>query len=176
MFTKQVYLVAYDPEWPIIAEREMRSIAQVVSSCSLHHIGSTSIPGCSAKPSVDILMAFSDRDGLLSAMGSLSKIGYEYVGMAGVHERDMFIAYQRTPKIHLSCFPIGHWQIHHNLTFRDTLRKSDELRDEYVALKSQLAKEFPNDINGYSSGKTAFIVGHGAEQYGRLGKAPKSGS
>lgn len=171
MFTKHVYLVSYDPDWPVIAEREMRSIAQVLPSCSLHHFGSTSIPGCSAKPIVDILMEFTDRNSLLAAAGPLSSLGYDAVGMAGVPDRDMFIAYHKTPKFHLSCFPVGHWQIHHNLTFRDELRRSHALRDEYVVLKKQLAKQFPDDINGYSSGKTAFIVRHGAEKYARLGNS-----
>jgi len=46
----------YDPSWPAQFERERALLAQALpSALSIEHIGSTSVPGMSAKPTLDIL-------------------------------------------------------------------------------------------------------------------------
>ncbi|MEI2342284.1 GrpB family protein, partial [Priestia megaterium] len=39
----------------------------------------------------------------------------------------------------------------------DYLRKNQMISNEYGALKAELSHRFPNDIEGYSDGKDAFV-------------------
>jgi len=43
------------------------------------------------------------------------------------------------------------------LLFRDRLRADDALRDEYAALKADLARRFPDDRHAYIAGKNTFV-------------------
>jgi GrpB-like predicted nucleotidyltransferase (UPF0157 family) len=44
------------------------------------------------------------------------------------------------------------------ITFRDYLRRHDDARDAYAALKRGLAQRFRYDIDNYIDGKTAFVT------------------
>jgi len=48
------------------------------------------------------------------------------------------------------------WLNHKHL--REYLRNNENARDEYSKLKLSLAKKFPNNIDAYIDGKTAFIL------------------
>ena len=52
-----VRLLAYDPLWPMMFEAEAERIEAACAGLAirLEHIGSTSVPGMSAKPIIDIL-------------------------------------------------------------------------------------------------------------------------
>ena len=54
---REVIIVAYDPVWVERFREESNRIASVFGGelLSIHHIGSTSIPGMSAKPIIDIM-------------------------------------------------------------------------------------------------------------------------
>jgi GrpB-like predicted nucleotidyltransferase (UPF0157 family) len=45
------------------------------------------------------------------------------------------------------------------LAFRDALRADPALREEYQALKLDLAQQHNNDGNAYTAGKRAFVAG-----------------
>ena len=52
-----VSVVPYQPSWPLAYEQEAACLKEVLSGLlvSIHHIGSTSVPGLAAKPIIDIL-------------------------------------------------------------------------------------------------------------------------
>jgi GrpB-like predicted nucleotidyltransferase (UPF0157 family) len=52
-----VRVVPYDTLWPTRYEAEAKRIREAVGGVlvELHHIGSTSVPGLSAKPVIDML-------------------------------------------------------------------------------------------------------------------------
>jgi GrpB-like predicted nucleotidyltransferase (UPF0157 family) len=43
------------------------------------------------------------------------------------------------------------------IDFRDTLRSSPALREDYRALKQELATRFPGDLDAYTEAKTQFV-------------------
>lgn len=44
-----------------------------------------------------------------------------------------------------------------HIVVRDYLRAHPSVRDEYAALKRELAVKYPYDIDGYCDGKEAFV-------------------
>lgn len=59
---RTVIVVPYDDKWPEIFEAESLLIKSLLGAVAknIHHIGSTSVPGLSAKPIIDILLEVSD--------------------------------------------------------------------------------------------------------------------
>lgn len=59
-------VVDYDEMWPTLFENErtllQMTLGKVISR--IHHIGSTSVPGLSAKPVIDILIEVANIEGL----------------------------------------------------------------------------------------------------------------
>ena len=51
-----IKLVAYDPAWPAMFEVEAKEIRRVLGDLAsrVEHVGSTAVPGLSAKPVIDI--------------------------------------------------------------------------------------------------------------------------
>ena len=50
-----------------------------------------------------------------------------------------------------------------HLAFRDYLNKHYDVKEAYTNLKKELAKKYPNDIEGYCDGKDAFVKKYQAE-------------
>jgi GrpB-like predicted nucleotidyltransferase (UPF0157 family) len=61
----------------------------------------------------------------------------------------------RTHYLHLQDAGSSQWRNY--LAFRDLLRTDQVKRDEYAALKMDLARRFPSDRRSYLAGKSAFI-------------------
>jgi GrpB-like predicted nucleotidyltransferase (UPF0157 family) len=56
----EVEIVEYDPRWPLLFEEEAKRLRAVLDPSqimAIEHFGSTAIPGLSAKPIIDILIA-----------------------------------------------------------------------------------------------------------------------
>ncbi|MFQ5419843.1 MAG: GrpB family protein [Anaerolineae bacterium] len=54
---RNIIVVPYNNEWPHMFQQEAAEITAIVGGecLSIHHIGSTAIPGMSAKPIIDIM-------------------------------------------------------------------------------------------------------------------------
>lgn len=59
---------------------------------------------------------------------------------------------------HLYVSPTDSEELRAQLAFRDRLRESRELANEYEALKRGLAVRFRNDRMGYTDAKTEFVT------------------
>lgn len=72
-------IVPYDRTWPARFEGERALLAHAVpEALSVDHIGSTSVPGLSAKPTLDILLVVPVVSGALERAEQLSAVGYLY--------------------------------------------------------------------------------------------------
>lgn len=150
-----VQIVPYDPQWPQIYEKEAPQIQHALNCLSIHHIGSTSVPGLNAKPKIDILAvvkSFSSVD-----PSSLERLGFKTRGEKIPTGRYFS---KESPSIHLHLFEEGNPIIEQDLKFRNWLREHPEDRDAYGAFKQKLALQFP-EHNGmaFCRAKTAFIQG-----------------
>ena len=154
-----VRVVAYDPVWPELFVAEAARIREVLGPSlpiALEHMGSTAIPGCAAKPILDVLGGYPAGSDVRRYVVALGTAGYQHRGEQGIAGREFFRrGNPRSYHLHLAAEQGQFWR--EQLAFRDALRASDELRDAYVALKLELARRFPDDREAYIDGKTAFV-------------------
>lgn len=138
----------------------------------VHHIGSTSIEGIWAKPTIDILIeaALCDFDVIKSRL-----LESGYTSMAEGDERiDFNKGY--TPNgfekkiFHLHLRKYGD---NDELYFRDYLIEHPEIAKAYEKLKLSLWKSFEHNRDGYTESKTAFVHEYTHKaimQYGKIYK------
>lgn len=155
---KNIVVTPYNPEWPALFEAEALKIRKALGdNCiAVHHVGSTSVPGLSAKPVIDMIVVLKNPE---EAIRPLESLGFVYKGEFNIPMRFYF----NRVGVNLHVYEEGHPEIELNLLFRDYLRNHPEVRDEYARLKETLLKdsasfEKKNSIfTGYTLGKDAFI-------------------
>ena len=156
-----IHIAAYDPRWPALFEAERQLLAGVLGRWlvgPIEHVGSTAVPGLSAKPVVDIMAAVESLDGCRKAITSLRTVGYRY-------------APYRTDVMHWFCKPGFAARTHHlhlvpyrsplwteRIAFRDLLREQPAIARDYAALKHQLAEAHRFDREAYTEAKGPFIT------------------
>jgi GrpB-like predicted nucleotidyltransferase (UPF0157 family) len=156
-----VVIVDYDPAWPARFEKERAAIATAFGGAmegvaAIEHVGSTAIPGCAAKPVIDIMIGVRSLADGLRCITPIVRFGYECMGEAGLPGRIYFRkGAPRTHHIHFVEHECDFWVRH--LLFRDTLRARPDLVEQYSALKRGLAATFGHDRIGYTEAKSPFI-------------------
>lgn len=159
---RTVVIVPYDDKWPEMFETESLLIKTLLGAVavSVHHIGSTSVPGLSAKPIIDILVEVTDINELDAYNLAMVSAGYISRGENGIPGRRYFIkgGGQRSHQVH--AFAIGDLQVLRHLIFRDYLRKNRDIAGEYAEIKYSAALLSQNDVHRYSALKADFIAHH----------------
>ena len=123
------------------------------------HVGSTSVPGLDAKPIIDILVGAQDLEQSLELSPILERLGFECRPDDELPDRHYFprtISGLRRHHVSLAEPKSRHYI--NTLAFRDALRRSDKLANQYALLKKRLAVEVGKNRIGYLNGKTAFIL------------------
>ena len=156
-----IILRPHDATWSAAFDEAAAQLAQRLSGIvvALHHVGSTAIPGIAAKPVIDILAVVTDLEALDDRTDMLAAIGYESLGEFGIPKRRYFRrntpAGVRTHQVH--AFVTGHEQIERMLLFRDYLRATPAMAQQYEALKYRLAAQCGDDVERYAESKTGFV-------------------
>jgi GrpB-like predicted nucleotidyltransferase (UPF0157 family)/GNAT superfamily N-acetyltransferase len=159
--SKHIVVLPYNPEWPKIFVAEAQKIKKALGdNCiAVHHVGSTSVPGLSAKPVIDMIVIIKDPEKVIQQLESL---GFKSKGEYNIPMR---LYFNRSEGIdaNLHVYEDGHPEIELNLLFRDYLRDHPEVREEYAILKKNLLKDSASFekrnsmFTGYNLGKDAFI-------------------
>lgn len=154
----RIEIVDYDARWPRQYEEERRRVAAALGATvkSIEHIGSTSVPGLSAKPIIDLLVTVAWLGPAGPYIGPLGSLGYTFFSVLGNMDRRTFgKGSPHTHHVHI----VQHGGEEHMrpLIFRDYLRTHPEEARQYDALKRALAARFRNDRRAYNQGKTDFI-------------------
>lgn len=136
---KNIEVVPYDSNWPTIFETEATLIAQALGDnfLAIHHIGSTSVSGLSAKPKIDIIAVVKSGE---ASIESLEKAYFTYRGEFNIPCQFGFTK-RGEHKINLHVFEESHPEIDLNLMFRDYLRSHPQVRDDYARLKQDLLQD-----------------------------------
>jgi GrpB-like predicted nucleotidyltransferase (UPF0157 family) len=159
-----VEIVDYDPRWPLLFDEEARRLRTVLDPSlivGLEHFGSTAIPGLSAKPIIDILIAVrSLAVAKASFVDALRKLDYVYWADNPKRDRMFFVkgmppfGAKRSHHVHVTELHGEMWQ---RLAFRDYLRTHPEEAETYERLKRRLAAEHPTDREAYTDAKSAYV-------------------
>jgi GrpB-like predicted nucleotidyltransferase (UPF0157 family) len=159
---QKVEVIDYQKSWIEIFNAEADTLKNSIGflNPNIHHIGSTSVPGLSAKPIIDILIEIDDVGCLDDHIKILETIGYHGRGENGIPGRRYFEkgGDHRTHQIH--AFKRGSYDVMRHLAFRDYLGSHSQVAREYVLLKKQVAETCNNDIDRYCDGKARFIKKH----------------
>lgn len=154
-----IEVIPYNPAWPLEFEKEAKRIKQALGDNCLrvHHIGSTSVLGLSAKPLIDILPVVKDIGLVDHATSTMQKLGYEARGEFGIPFRRFFCKEKEIKTHNVHIFEQGNTEIERHLKFRDWMQNHSDDRNAYAKLKIDLAQKFPDDIYSYCVGKDEFI-------------------
>lgn len=157
---RTVTVSPYDPHWAIKYAEEAEKIKVILGDelLTIHHIGSTSVPGLSAKPIIDILVEVRQIEAIDSFNPAFIHLGYEPRGEFGIPGRRFFRKggdEHRSHHVHI--FQTVDPNIIEHLAFCAFLRCHPEDATAYGNLKKSLALQYPNDIEQYMDGKDSLI-------------------
>jgi GrpB-like predicted nucleotidyltransferase (UPF0157 family) len=153
-----VRLVAYDSAWPELYAREATRIRHALGDRALlvEHVGSTSVPGFTAKPIVDIVLAVADSADEAAYVPALEAAGYRLrIREPGWHEHRLFKGPDTDVNLHV--FTAGSSEVERMVLFRDWLRISAEDRGRYAAAKRALARRRWQHVQQYADAKTPVV-------------------
>jgi GrpB-like predicted nucleotidyltransferase (UPF0157 family) len=160
----EVEIVNYDPRWPALFGEEavrLRVTLDPSLIIGLEHFGSTAVPGLSAKPIIDILIAVrSLADAKASFVEALRKLDYVYWADNPKTDRMFFVkgmppfGSKRSHHVHVT---EAHGEMWQRLAFRDYLRTHPEEAGIYEQLKRRLAAEHQTDREAYTDAKSAYV-------------------
>lgn len=154
----RISLSAYHAEWEKIFLDEVEKLHQIFVDypITFHHVGSTSIPLCIAKPIIDILGITNDVLEIETFNQALEKIGYIALGEYGMKQR-RFFRKRNVQNVNLHIFEDSDPEAARHLRFRDFLRGHPEEVAKYSELKQKLAHNNPADMTQYILGKESYI-------------------
>lgn len=157
----RISVVPHDPLWAAEFEKAAADVVAALGPAvlSVHHIGSTSVPGIHAKPVIDMLAVVTDVTAVDRRSAEMERLGYEGLEEFGIDGRRYFRrddpSGRRTHQIH--AFADGSRHVTRHLAFREFMRAHPDLAEQYGALKQRLAEAHPTDLDAYQAGKNAFI-------------------
>ncbi len=160
-----IILCEYNPAWPQWFTAEKENLEWLIGSeniVRINHYGSTSVPGLTAKPTIDILLEIKESFDIEKLIALMLK---EYICLRrqgnSLSEHDQIMILkgylpdgfaEKVFHIHVR-YP-GDWD---ELRFRDYLIAHPETAAEYAGLKRSLFEKYEHDRDGYTAAKTEFI-------------------
>jgi len=156
----RVEIVSYDPAWPALFRQESDELTEVLAPWlvrPIEHIGSTAVPGLSAKPVIDIMAAVVSLESSRPAISAAARLGYCYFPYQPDREHWFCkpSASHRTHHLHL--VPVDSAQWMRCIAFREYLRANPDVAAGYAKLKARLAERFRLDREAYTQAKAPFI-------------------
>src|SRR3989338_9466562 len=103
---RTIEVLPYDPNWPELYRKESALLSDIFKDqlISIHHIGSTAVPGLCAKPIIDIMPVVKDISKIDAFNKEMAAIGYEAIGEYGIPNRRFFFkggVNHRTHHVHV---------------------------------------------------------------------------
>jgi GrpB-like predicted nucleotidyltransferase (UPF0157 family) len=150
-----IRVIDYRDTWPEAFHRHRAVIAAALGAVArrIDHVGSTSVPGLSAKPVIDIDVSVDDVEDESSYRPALERAGYHIRVREQGHRQ--FRTPDRSVNVHL-CDTGSEWEREH-LLFRDWLRHDASDRAAYARLKQKLATQNWDSVIDYSAAKAELI-------------------
>jgi GrpB-like predicted nucleotidyltransferase (UPF0157 family) len=156
-----VDLAPYSPRWAEAFQTE-RAILQAAlgdAVLDIQHVGSTAVPGLTAKPILDIAVAVESYEAGHALVDRLAELGYTHLGERGRPRRHFFTkGAGNVVTHHLYMLEVGGEDWSGQLRFRDALRADPLLARRYGDLKHRLADRHALDREAYRLAKGGFII------------------
>lgn len=158
----KVELLPHNPRWAEQARAEGETLASALGSILLavHHVGSTAIPGISAKPILDLIPVVTHLPALDGYKGAIEALGYEWWGEFGLSGRRYCTKNDPATGrrlVQLHCYQDGSPDIARHLAFRDYLRERPDVARAYAQEKARCQSLHAHDSHAYGDCKSAWI-------------------
>lgn len=153
-----IQLMAYDPAWPQLFEREAARLRATLGEriLLLEHAGSTSVPGLAAKPKIDMLLVVANSADEAAYVPDLEAAGYVLqIREPDWYEHRMFKGPDTDINLHV--FTTGCEEAERMLLFRDWLRSNPADRELYARTKRELASQHWKYMQNYADAKSAVV-------------------
>lgn len=166
-----IHLESYDQQWADRFRDEHQTLVREIGpfTAAIEHFGSTSVPGMTAKPIIDMLVGVENALHSNEIIPRLTAMGYEDLGEAGIpgrlylRKRGSF-AYN----VHIVLYRGDIWN--HNIMIRDYLRAHADEAERYSEIKRRIVSQGTRTLLRYSDEKNVFV-----EQLLARAKAWKNG-
>jgi len=159
--SEPVVICDYDPEWPGRYEALRAPMADVLGelAAQIEHVGSTSVPGLAAKPTIDIVIQLRSAHDLPAVIECLARLGYAHEGDFDIGGREAFATPPGygTHDHHLYVCTPGWAGYADQIVFRDHLRANPAVARAYARLKRSLADKHRNKRTAYTEAKATFV-------------------
>lgn len=161
-----IEISTYSNNWPALFNTEKELLVKTLDPTlfsRIEHFGSTSIPGLSAKNTIDILMGVEFEETTTQRLiEQMKPLGYDFNWQTeGEHTHMIFVkGYNIYSPIdqtyHIHAGPKGHiiWD---RLIFRDYLIAHPQVAKAYQNLKLKLADKYRYERVAYRIAKTDFV-------------------
>ena len=156
----QIEIQPPSPTWPDEFQAlKARLIGLVPAGATIHHIGSTAVPGLAAKDVIDIQISVDDLDEVdparIAAAGFIFRTrpgpgDHCPPGMTLPDEELTKLFFRSTGRAaHIHIRERGRFNQRYALLCRDFLRSHPVAAQAYVLVKQALARRFPDDADAY---------------------------
>jgi GrpB-like predicted nucleotidyltransferase (UPF0157 family) len=127
---------------------------------AIEHVGSTSVPGLAAKPTIDILVVVDEIGGVLDRRSALAELGYEYrPGSFADDNEHLFFRKvsggRRTHHLHVLASSSPKPESYR--LFRDYLIMNGDAAHRYEQAKRDLALRYANERGRYVTEKADVV-------------------
>lgn len=158
-----VELSKYHPGWKKAFEQAKKAIQKELGErvLGIEHIGSTAIPGMSAKPILDFMVAVDSIDNYEEYIMPLKKLGYEFRRDNRIRNPQEHVLFSkgpadfRTQYLKLTQKNSQFWK--ESILFRDYLITHSDIAKEYQQLKEKLQTDHSSNRKAYTEAKAEFI-------------------
>ena len=182
----KITIAPYNPDWKTQFQKIKEELSILLKELNpkIEHFGSTSVPGLSAKPVIDILVGIQDVnqfDFLVKKMSQNKRYIYYKVFNIDMPGRRLFVRlkdevdmeqyeniftepekiphekinHHRMAHVHVWEYGSDNWIRH--IAFRDYLKTHEDVKLEYENLKKELSQKKWKHGMEYNDGKNEFI-------------------
>ena len=161
-----ITIVQYNPRWPQKAQNEITKLKKLFKNNKwikdIQHIGSTAVPGLSAKPIIDIYIGVDSIILAQQLIVPIENLGYKFWEENPNNEKMFFVkgmppfGKKRTHHIHIVEYNSSYWKA--RILFRDYLINHSDEAMQYERLKKELMIKYTYDREKYTDEKSHFIA------------------
>jgi GrpB-like predicted nucleotidyltransferase (UPF0157 family) len=155
--SEEIRIEAYSPEWAELFETAKDLIAKALLGVALkiEHVGSTAVPGLSAKPVIDVDLIVKNPDLEADYVPILSTLGYVLTVRELSWYRHRMLRHD-APRVNLHVWGPNCPEHVRHILFRDWLCNHAEDRGRYANIKLK-AKTDVDNVQDYNRNKQAVI-------------------
>jgi GrpB-like predicted nucleotidyltransferase (UPF0157 family) len=156
----RIHLVEYDANWPSMFAGAADKVRAALGERALliEHVGSTAVPGLSAKPFIDMVLLVKDSADEGSYVPDLESSGFTLRAREPEWFQHRFLVARSDDRAwHLHVFSAGCVEVERMVAFRDWLREHDSDRRLYESTKRALATRIWRHVQNYADAKSDIV-------------------